>query len=544
MNRPGAFAEYLALPMTNVWHHDPAIPRDVQSIFDPLGNAVHTALSFPVLGRGRADHRRRPDRHHGGGRRPARRRPLRRHHRRESLPPGAGQESGAHARARRPQESIADAQKKLGMKEGFDVGLEMSGNPHAFRDMLANMCHGGKIAMLGIPEQEMAIDWNTVIFNMLTIKGIYGREMYETWYKMTVMIQGGLDIEPVITHRFHYTEFEQGFEVMRSGKSGKVVLTWKEESLMFGSHQTAPGRTSSQEIRDAGLFKGERVITTPQRARVGVVERDEVLNLCANNYLGLADHPEVVAAAQEALDRWGYGLASVRFICGTQQIHKQLERRTRRVPRHRGHDPLLLLLRRQRRPVRDAARPGRRRSSPTSSTTPASSTASGSARPSGSATRTTTWPTWSSNSSRRPRRRFRVIATDGVFSMDGIIANLPGICDLADQYDALVMVDDSHAVGFMGTDRPRHARVSRRDGPRRHPHRHAGQGPRRRQRRLHQRPPGDHRPAPPAEPALPVLQHRRPADRRRLDEGARTALPVDGAARPARSQHPSLPRRA
>ena len=114
------------------------------------------------------------------------------------------------------------------MREGFDVGLEMSGNPSAFRDMLANMCHGGKIAMLGIPSVEMAIDWNTVIFNMLTIRGIYGREMYETWYKMTVMLQSGLDISPVITHRFPYTDFQQGFDVMRTGNAGKVILTWNE----------------------------------------------------------------------------------------------------------------------------------------------------------------------------------------------------------------------------------------------------------------------------------------------------------------------------
>ena len=125
--------------------------------------------------------------------------------------------------------TIADAQKQLGMKEGFDVGLEMSGNPAAFRDMLANMCHGGKVAMLGIPAAEIAIDWTTVVFNMLTIKGIYGREMYETWYMMTVMIQSGLDIDPVITHRYHYTDFQKGFDAMRSGNSGKVVLTWKEE---------------------------------------------------------------------------------------------------------------------------------------------------------------------------------------------------------------------------------------------------------------------------------------------------------------------------
>jgi threonine 3-dehydrogenase len=230
VDRPGAYAEYLVLPVTNVWHHEPDISRDVQAIFDPLGNAVHTALSFPVLGE-------------------------------DVLITGAGpigimavavaKHAGARyvvvtdvnpyrlelARKMNPtlaldvrNESIADAQKKLGMKEGFDVGLEMSGNSDAFRDMVANMCHGGKIAMLGLPAQEMAIDWNTVVFNMLTIKGIYGREMYETWYKMTVLIQSGLDVDPVITHRFHHTHFEQGFEVMRSGNSGKVILTWKEET--------------------------------------------------------------------------------------------------------------------------------------------------------------------------------------------------------------------------------------------------------------------------------------------------------------------------
>src|ERR1700751_3980611 len=125
------------------------------------------------------------------------------------------------------RENLRDVQARLRMQEGFDVGLEMSGSPAAFCDMLANMSHGAKIAMLGIPEKEMAIDWNTVIFSMLTIKGIYGREMYETWYKMTVMLQSGLDIKPGITHRFHYTEFEKGFEVMNSGKSGKVILNWK-----------------------------------------------------------------------------------------------------------------------------------------------------------------------------------------------------------------------------------------------------------------------------------------------------------------------------
>jgi threonine 3-dehydrogenase len=214
--------------MTNIWNHDRSIDLDIASIFDPFGNAVHTALSFPVLGE-------------------------------DVLITGAGpigimaaaivRYSGARyvvitdvnpyrlELAQRTtnvtravdvrRESVDDIQKQLGMKEGFDVGLEMSGNESAFRDLLANMCHGGRIAMLGIPEKEMSIDWNTVIFNMLTIKGVYGREMYETWYKMTVMLQGGLDISGVITHRFPYTEFEKGFEVMLSGNAGKVVLDWE-----------------------------------------------------------------------------------------------------------------------------------------------------------------------------------------------------------------------------------------------------------------------------------------------------------------------------
>src|SRR6516164_10500640 len=227
VNRHGAFAEYLALPMSNVWVHDPAIPRDVQAIFDPFGNAVHTALSFDVLGE-------------------------------DVLITGAGpiglmaaavvRHAGARfvvitdvnpwrlelARTMRvtmavdPRETrLKDVQRQLGMKEGFDVGLEMSGNASAIRDMLANMAHGGRMAMLGIPSEEIAIDWNTVIFNMITIKGIYGREMYETWYKMTVMLQSGLDIKPVITHRFPYSRFEEAFDVMLSGKAGKVLLDWR-----------------------------------------------------------------------------------------------------------------------------------------------------------------------------------------------------------------------------------------------------------------------------------------------------------------------------
>ncbi len=227
VNRPGAFAEYLSLPMTNVWVHQPDIDRDVASIFDPFGNAVHTALSFPLLGEdvlitgaGPIGIMAAAVVRHAGARFVVISDPN--EYRLE-----LARKMGVTLAVNPNKQSLRDVHKQLGMHEGFDVGLEMSGNATGFRDMLANMSHGGKIAMLGIPEKEMAIDWNTVVFSMLTIKGIYGREMYETWYKMTVMLQSGLDIRPVITHRFHYTEFEKGFAAMLSGHSGKVILDWK-----------------------------------------------------------------------------------------------------------------------------------------------------------------------------------------------------------------------------------------------------------------------------------------------------------------------------
>jgi len=226
VNRPGAFAEYIALPMSNIWRHDPGIRREVAAIFDPFGNAVHTALSFPVLGEdvlitgaGPIGLMAIPVARHAGAR----------HVVVTDLNPyrlELARKMGASLAIDPGETSIAQAQKQLGMQEGFDVGLEMSGNPAAFREMIANMSHGAKIAMLGIPAKEMPVNWRQVIFNMLTIKGIYGREMYETWYKMSVMLDSGLDITPVITHRFPYQDFEQGFTAMRSGKSGKVILDW------------------------------------------------------------------------------------------------------------------------------------------------------------------------------------------------------------------------------------------------------------------------------------------------------------------------------
>ena len=226
VNRTGIFSEYVTLPVTNIWLCDKSIPEDVLSIFDPFGNAAHTALSFELLGE-------------------------------DVLITGAGpigimataiakhagaryvvvtdindyrlelaSKMGATRVVNTKKENLSDAMRDLGMKEGFDVGLEMSGNASAFNQMIDNMFHGGKIAMLGLQEPGTQIDWNKVVFNGLRIKGIYGREMFETWYKMTAMLQSGLDISPVITHRYHYTEFIKGFEAMVSGQSGKVILDW------------------------------------------------------------------------------------------------------------------------------------------------------------------------------------------------------------------------------------------------------------------------------------------------------------------------------
>jgi threonine 3-dehydrogenase len=226
VNRAGAFAEYIAVPAFNVFKLPDAITFDMASILDPLGNATHTALSFDLVGE-------------------------------DVLITGAGpigimavgiaryagarhvvitdvndyrldlaRKMGATRALNVTRETIDDAMQELGMEEGFDVGMEMSGNPQAFRDMLRTMHHGGKISMLGIPPGDMAIDWNAVIFKGLIIKGIYGREMFETWYKMSSMLQSGLDMAPIITHHFDIDDFQPAFELMESGQSGKVILRW------------------------------------------------------------------------------------------------------------------------------------------------------------------------------------------------------------------------------------------------------------------------------------------------------------------------------
>ncbi len=228
VNRAGAFAEYIALPMTNVWKHHDGINLDVAAIFDPFGNAVHTALMFPVLGEDVLITGAGPI---GIMAAAVVRQAGARHvvitdineHRLE-----LARKMGVDLALNVKTATLAEAQAQLNMHEGFDVGLEMSGNAAAFRDMLANMAHGGRIAMLGIPPGEMAINWHTVVFNMLTIRGVYGREMYETWYKMSVLLECGLNLEQVITHRYPWTEFEQGFAAMKSGTSGKVILEWSQ----------------------------------------------------------------------------------------------------------------------------------------------------------------------------------------------------------------------------------------------------------------------------------------------------------------------------
>ena len=228
VNRPGCFAEYLSIPVSNIWHADPKIPMDVLSVFDPFGNATHTALSFNVLGEdvlitgaGPIGIMASAICKHAGARyvvitdiNPYRLK--------------LAKKMGVTVAVDITKEDLRNVMKTLGMKEGFDVGLEMSGNPKALNDMIDVMSHGGKIALLGILPSNAGVDWEKIVFNGLTLKGIYGREMFETWYKMQVMIQSGLDITPLITHRFPIDQYQEAFELMKSGNSGKIILNWLE----------------------------------------------------------------------------------------------------------------------------------------------------------------------------------------------------------------------------------------------------------------------------------------------------------------------------
>ncbi|ALO06385.1 L-threonine 3-dehydrogenase [Streptomyces venezuelae] len=226
VGRDGAFAEYVALPASNVWVHRVPVDLDVAAIFDPFGNAVHTALSFPLVGEdvlvtgaGPIGIMAAAVAKHAGARNV-----VITDVSEERL--ALARKTGVSLALNVAEQTIADGQRTLGLKEGFDVGLEMSGNPHAMRDMVANMTNGGKIAMLGLPSEDFAVDWAKIVTSMITVKGIYGREMFETWYAMSVLLEAGLDLSPVITGRYDYTDFEAAFDDAASGKSGKIILDW------------------------------------------------------------------------------------------------------------------------------------------------------------------------------------------------------------------------------------------------------------------------------------------------------------------------------
>ncbi|MBU7599421.1 L-threonine 3-dehydrogenase [Streptomyces sp. P38-E01] len=228
VGRDGAFAEYVTLPASNVWVHRTQVDLDVAAIFDPFGNAVHTALTFPLVGEdvlitgaGPIGVMAAAVARHAGAR--------------NVVVTDVSEERLALARkvgatlALNVRDAgIADAQSELGLREGFDIGLEMSGRPEAMRDMIANMTHGGRIAMLGLPAEEFAVDWAKIVTSMITVKGIYGREMYETWYAMTVLLEGGLDLSPVITGRYPYRDFDAAFDEAATARGGKIILDWTD----------------------------------------------------------------------------------------------------------------------------------------------------------------------------------------------------------------------------------------------------------------------------------------------------------------------------
>ncbi|OIV38682.1 L-threonine 3-dehydrogenase [Mangrovactinospora gilvigrisea] len=231
VGRDGAFAEYLVLPASNVWvHRNPsALDLDVAAIFDPFGNAVHTALSFDLVGEdvlitgaGPIGVMAAAVAKHAGARKVAI----------TDVSPyrlDLARSVGVDLAINVAESSVAEAQTKLGLREGFDVGLEMSGRPEALREMLANMTNGGRIAMLGLPSEDFAIDFGRLVTSMITLKGIYGREMFETWYQMSVLLEGGLDLSPVITGRYGYREFDAAFDEAAGGRCGKIILDWSTE---------------------------------------------------------------------------------------------------------------------------------------------------------------------------------------------------------------------------------------------------------------------------------------------------------------------------
>ena len=469
--------------MTNVWHHWPGIDEEVAAIFDPFGNAVHTALSFPVLGEdvlvtgaGPIGLMAIAVARHAGARHIVASEPNA--YRRE-----LARTMGATLAVDPTERDLADVQAELGMTEGFDVAMEMSGNPAALRSAIANMAHGGRIAILGIPSVEIPLDFNPIIFKMLTLKGIYGREMYETWYMMTVMLQSGLDIRPAITHRFSFRDHAAAFAAARSGDSGKVIMDWQPRPMasrrpapVAGTAGTVTALRSPIEmsktvrpeplaflaeeladLRNRRLYRPLRVMSSAQGPIVSVDGR-RVISLSSNDYLGLTHHPRLRAAALAAVESYGAGSGAVRTIAGTMTLHEELEAELARfkgveavltfqsgftantgvIPTVTGEQDLIVTDALNHASIIDGMRLSK---APRKIYPHADVAALREILAEASATG-------------RPETglpyRLILVVTDGVFSMDGDIAPLPGIVEAAEEAGAAVMVDDAHASGVLG----------------------------------------------------------------------------------------------
>ena len=321
--------------MTNVWHHWPGIDEDVAAIFDPFGNAVHTALAFPVLGEdvlitgaGPIGLMATAVVRHAGARFVV-------VSRAQPRAPRAGRARWARrSPSTRATRDLADVQQELGMVEGFDVALEMSGAPAAIRSAMDNMAHGGSIAILGIPTQDISLDVNEIVFKLLTIRGIYGREMYETWYKMTVMLQSGLDIAPAITHRFPFRDHEArvrhgALGRLRQGDHGLDARRAPRPTRRPMDTASLPNPLAFLDdelaaLRERHLYRPLRIMSSAQGPIVSLDDR-RVISLSSNDYLGLSHHPRMKRAAIEAVEQYGAGSGAVRTIAGTMTLHEALE---------------------------------------------------------------------------------------------------------------------------------------------------------------------------------------------------------------------------
>ncbi len=435
------------LPEQNAWVHNHQVDLDVAAIFDPFGNAVHTALSFPVLGEdvlitgaGPIGLMAAAVAKHAGARHVA---ITDVSEPRLDLARKIGVDLALNVATTR----IADVYDELRMTEGFDIGMEMSGQPAALRDMIANMTHGGRIAMLGLPATEIPINWSHVVLKMLTIKGIYGREMFETWYAMSVLLQAGLDISPVITHRFPYTEHEAAFATARDGRCGKVIMDWRRPDVRRDAGEPAHGAGRDPLRRPVQGGTGD--LDPAERVGPGRLRRRGAELL--RQQLPRARRPPG-AGRRRRRRRWTAGVSGWRR-CGSSAGRRS---RTR------------------------SSRPSCRSSSSTEDTILYSSCFDANAglfetllgkddavisdelnhasvidgvrlcKAQRLRYKNRDMADLERQLKEAAGARYRLIATDGVFSMDGYLAPLDEICALADRYDALVMVDDSHAVGFTG----------------------------------------------------------------------------------------------